>query len=341
VRRFIAQDRCIYSELKLDDANPELRQSLEHIVPLSLGGSNGLTINDVSVGANNKAGNEVDDPVASSLPFLIMRHRYGLAGNRGTVPNIKFKGEFQGSQLGSARLEIDTAGQLSFALDQDKRINGSVVEILSSEPQVRKILSGYLKSARANGKVLTTPFGRITDEEDIEVAIAVANRVSGENFRVPVQIDLEAFHRNLVRFMIKISLGLGHRVLGREWSYGAPGMFLRQGLFPKKGASLPSIRGTTSADFDDRTKEILGIRPDRHILTVMPCGKKTTAIIALFGGELGIGVVNLGYDARRLIRRNPNLTAVFEIPLTGADARRTKVMSLATLGEINALAGII
>ena len=58
--RAFLRPRCIYTGKDFNFADPLLRPSLEHIIPLSLGGSDDFTTKDVSAEANARAGNEID-----------------------------------------------------------------------------------------------------------------------------------------------------------------------------------------------------------------------------------------------------------------------------------------
>jgi hypothetical protein len=70
--------------------------------------------------------------------------------------------------------------------------------------------------------------------------------------------------------MIKIALGLGHRVLGPQWTFGPGGELLRQGLWATRDHP-PLIGGSLSDQADTVLRPILGIAPGKHVMAVLPC----------------------------------------------------------------------
>jgi hypothetical protein len=92
-RAYISKPRCIYTGAVLDPTSEKLRASYEHIIPLALGGSNQFTTNDVCAEANSLAASEIDDAVAASFPFLMLRQKYSLLFD---CPNCRYDAEPKG-----------------------------------------------------------------------------------------------------------------------------------------------------------------------------------------------------------------------------------------------------
>jgi hypothetical protein len=298
-RAFIATRRCIYSGLELVPDDPELGESPEHIIPLSLGGSNGFITNDVSRKANNRAGNEIDDKVASLFAVTILRNKFSLAGHRGRVPDVRMEGTcLDMVSHPSATMIVDAAGSVQFDIAGTQRSAGQAIQISGSEEWVSQMLSHRLRQARHHGANLLTPFGDITDEEDIRVAVAIAAREAGREFKSELVLDLRAHQRALQHFMVKVGLCLGHRVFGPAWSFGPDGILLRRALFPD-AAQISKVRGTLYAKVDGPIKDMLDIAPDRHSLAVYRFKDKAVAYVALFGGSLGIAAIVLSQSARK------------------------------------------
>ena len=321
--------RCIYTGDVLVPGDKALKLSHEHIVPLALGGSNQFTTDDVSADANARAGNEIDDEVASLLPFLMLRHKYGLQGNRRTVPNVKLKGAFTDLSGALATLEIDPNANLSFLFQQEQTERGQLVSFNTTEDRIRFLLQARLKQARQRKLNIFTPFGQIQDEEDIEIVLLLVERAEGKQFKASLTLDLAAFHFAVARLMIKIAIGLGHRVLGPSWTFSPSGDLLREGLWITQGSGKqPPIRGSLSDEIGHVLGPILRITSDKHVMAVLPAGQQTSAIIALFGGELGIGTVDLGIDTLALFENFGDEArggCVFEIPLAGGVSQRPLV----------------
>ncbi len=318
--------RCIYSGDLLVPGDEKLRPSHEHIVPLALGGSNQFTTDDVSAAANSRAGNEVDDEVAALLPFVMLRQRYGLKGNRRTIPKVTLKGEFTEIVGASATLEIDPDANISVEFHDEQHTNGRFVSFGTTEDRLRFLLRARLEQARQRGHNIFTPFGSIRDDEDIEIALLLAHRTKAQDFKASLAFDLKRYHFALVRLVIKIALGLGHRLFGPIWTFGAGGELLRQGLWTTpSGGTPPHIRGSISDKVEHALGPILGIAPDRHVMAVLPGGANTVAIVALFGGTLGVATIDLGVDALAFFENFQDEArggCVFEIPLIrGVSAR--------------------
>lgn len=301
-----------------------LGPSREHIIPLSLGGSNQFVTCDVSRAANNRAGAEIDDAVASLFPFLMLRHQYDLAGNRGGVPDLVMRGRF-GDLQADARVRFSVGGKIEVAFEDEQKTNGELIEIASTEDRVRFLVRQRLIQARSKGLVLATPDGEIGDEDDVEVALMLKTPKEGREFRGALQLDLASYRFAVARLALKIALGLGHRVLGPAWSRGAGAHRLRMDLFRKPGdPSLARVEGSTAADLGPELSSLLGVYQDHHVMAVIP-GKKTKAIISLFGSEHGTWIVDLGFDPRRVFARTSKagtpINGVFAIPLVHQGSR--------------------
>jgi hypothetical protein len=85
--------RCIYCLAELNNKEPadDMTGTVEHIVPLSLGGSRAFGTTDTSKKYNNDFGRDIDAPFMN-LPFLaIKRHMFGLKGYSGNFTAIEWK----------------------------------------------------------------------------------------------------------------------------------------------------------------------------------------------------------------------------------------------------------
>jgi hypothetical protein len=344
-RQFISQPRCIYSGKVLDASDADLKPSAEHIIPLALGGSNQFTTRDVSLIANNRAGDEIDDAVASTIPFLMLRHRYRLQGNRKVIPSLKMKGEFI-DIVAPAEMSISPDGVVEFMFQNEQKTSGELISLGSTEDRIRFFLRGRLEQAKQRKLHLFTQFGEVTDDEDIEIALLLGNRNEGREFKGSVRVDVAAFDEARARLMVKIALGLGHRVLGPEWTFGPGGMMLRSHLFPgMKDLNFGLLKGTIDADVPAIIAEIVGLADNRHVLAVLPNGKSTCAFISLLGGQVGTAVVDLNYDSRRQFNRAVNkgerLDCAFSIPLDVSGSRPLETRSIHELANDANLKGIL
>lgn len=318
--------RCIYTGRPLVAGDNKLKPSKEHIVPLCLGGSNQFTTMDVCIEANSRAGKEIDDEAASQLLVQMLRHRYGLTGNRGVIPNVKLKGEFEEIQGAACTLEIDSEANISVRFDREQEAIGAVVQLETTEERFRMLIRARLEQANQRKMELHTALGRIRDEDDIETLIMLAPRKEGKAFASRLTIDLPAFKYALDRLMLKIAICVGHRVLGPDWTFSSRGDQLRSALWtPYDDAGKAPVR-VIIADAQHLTlARLLKIDPDKHVIAVLPNGHSTVALIALFGGHLGVAIVEIAGDYSEYFETFQDEArggCVFEIPLAREVAQR-------------------
>lgn len=307
-RAFVAKPRCIYTGAELKPGDPELKPSSEHIIPLSLGGSNSFVTHDVSVNANNRAGNEIDDRVASLFTVAILRNRFKLTGHRKKVPDIRMEGTFLDMESHpAATMVVDADGSVGFDIKGTQTSKGKALQISGTEDWVAKMLGHRLRQAQHHGGYLTGSFGDIRDEEDIRTAVAISPSEAGREFKSELVVDLRAYQRALQHFMLKIGLCIGHRFLGPEWSFGPDGNLLRHSLFPKGDSFSSKVRGQLYADVPTPIRDMLDLAADRHSIAAFRFGNTAAAFVALFGGDLGISVIGLSRSAKKY--RSPQLRA--------------------------------
>jgi hypothetical protein len=85
---------CIYCRVDLNENSPpdDMTKSLEHIVPLALGGSDQFTTWDTSTKYSHDFGSSIDAPFMNQPVFAIRRHMLKLAGHAATIPPIEWQG---------------------------------------------------------------------------------------------------------------------------------------------------------------------------------------------------------------------------------------------------------
>ena len=338
--------RCIYTGHELIDGDDRFRPSHEHIIPLALGGSNGFVTDEVCADANARAGNDIDDAVASLLPYLMLRHRYQLRGNRKVIPKVKLQGEFLDLKA-PASVDIDDQGDMAFRFDDEQQISGNMFTLGTTEERARFLLNGRLKSAQKRKAHLLTPYGEIKDEEDIEIALLCAQRNEGRNFKGRITIDVKEYHAAIARLHVKIALGLANKVLGHAWTFSEGGDLFRSELFRSARDAVPyKIKGQIAEKVPGNVAAICQVKAGYHTLAVFPCGSQTLAIIALFGGECGICVMDLNHDwstdVEDALSNNNEIPCLFEVPIhKDVSQRRLAAKSLQALAAEAALRNLI
>lgn len=81
---------CIYSGKEIDDS----KSTVEHIIPLSLGGSNDFTIN-VSEKYNNLLGSRVDGKMTQDFLTSLDRVNHGDKGHSKKIPKVNIKSKIE------------------------------------------------------------------------------------------------------------------------------------------------------------------------------------------------------------------------------------------------------
>ncbi len=289
--------RCIYrTSVRLNRDKPpnDDTASVEHIVPWAVGGSNGCTTSDASKKGNNDLGSSVDAPFSNLLPIAAKRHLLGIEGISGDIPPIEFHAT--ATTTGTpARIFLHADGKVEYKVDPEveppkpaSNGEGSVRRINGTPGQVAAILDGMLKKAKRRGDRLHTHSGRpILTVDDIKEEVEVEYL---DSFKARVT----AFDQVVwTRGIMKIVLGLGHKVLGPEWTFGPNGDLIRSYLSDDPATwESKGVRGRIVHRLDRTLEHVLGITPvskDRytHTIAVLPAVRDLgmTAVVQLFGGK--------------------------------------------------------
>ena len=92
---------CPYTDCDI----PEEQTTSEHIIPLSLGGTNGLEI-PVDMTVNSAFGNELDGALANEFFMTLRRSEYGACGHSGKEPWAITKNASYGKQNRRAQVHL-------------------------------------------------------------------------------------------------------------------------------------------------------------------------------------------------------------------------------------------
>ena len=93
---------CPYTDREL----PRQATSLEHVVPLALGGANGFEVR-VNRSANKQLGASLDGKIASELLFALRRTRYDARGHSGKRPVAKVRRASYGQEGRAAQVLLN------------------------------------------------------------------------------------------------------------------------------------------------------------------------------------------------------------------------------------------
>ena len=313
--------RCIYcrSDLNKNDPPDEMTQSKEHIVPYALGGSDAFATMDVSKKYNNDFGRDIDAKFVNLLPISIKRHMLHIVGQSGKIPPIIWAARsLDNGESSKITLHADGSVDCSFDITT-KRVEEQTHEefsVTGSADKVIDILSGKLAKSVKQGKTIYTVSGEeIRSMDDFARHYEIEE---SERFGASIQaFDFYVWTRGI----FKMILGLGHLVLGAEWTFSSDGGDRIRTVLATNRQHWPvhSVKGFTTGELPSEIAHLLGITAEarnrnRHTLAILPCDNKVVAVVSLFGGN-GVpeALVELGRERGSLAVVNDAMRATARI----------------------------
>jgi hypothetical protein len=309
---------CIYvPERELNDDRPpnERTKSIEHVVPWAIGGSNGCTIDEVSTKANNDLGTEIDAPFSNLLPIASWRHTLKIEGQSGKTPPIEFDGV--ATKNGTpAKITFHADGRVDFTprlqVQRDQIAPGAEkIGVGGERLDVERVLTGMRQKAERTGRKFHTVAGDpLASAADFERHYEV---VELDEFKLlDVLPRFPEFNQRVwARGIMKMVLGLGHKVLGPEWTFGEWGGLVR-GCLADDESQWPKdrFRGRLTYRLPGTICNVLGMTPasierHEHVIAILPADndKPMMAVASLFGGKnVPQAVIGIGPPGRRLAR---------------------------------------
>ncbi len=283
--------KCIYKkfDLNINSSEDSNSRSVEHIIPWSIGGSNGLTTDDASKSANNELGSEVDAPFANTLPIAIMRNRLQIKSQNGNVPPIVWHGTSPDGFKGTMTISPDGSVDVSIDAAVDRPNKGETGPTIISGPRekIEPILTGMLKGIKKRSEVAYSQEGKLLASLNDFWDSSEQKLVDRINFKVKY-FDKIAWTRG----MLKIALASGHKLLGPEWTFGSDADLLRQTIMNSDENWPTTLRGFIAGELDRNLRLALGKTKDvrdtyQHTVSVLPANRSGNGIIAisLFGGN--------------------------------------------------------
>lgn len=309
--------QCIYcySELNHNGPADEMTRSKEHIVPYALGGSNAFTTMDVSKKYNNDFGRDIDAKFINLLPVSIKRHMLQLAGSSGKIPPIVWHAHSLDNKKPS-RITIHSDGKVecSFntATGQSKEKTHVKRSVSGSKDQVMEIFSGILAKSVKKGETIYSISG-----EEIKTIDDVTKHFEIEEsdwFRASIQaFDLDIWTRGI----FKMILGLGHLILGPEWTFSSDGGDRIRTVLAndREQWSDHTLKGFVTDKLPSEIAHMLGITTETrerniHTLAILPQENEFVAIVSLFGGkDVPEALVTLGSETGKLAVVNETMQA--------------------------------
>ncbi|QBR72333.1 hypothetical protein CU048_14780 [Beijerinckiaceae bacterium] len=302
--------KCIYRKVTLNSNKPEDDDttSVEHIIPWSIGGSNGLQTLDVSRRANNDLGSEVDAPFANTLPIAIKRHELQLRSQNGQITPIVWRGQSPEGFRGMMTIQSDGTVDVRLDPSVNRPKGGQHGPTIVSGPRERltPILEGMLRGMKKRGEQAYSQEGKLIESLADFLSASEQTLVDRLNF------NIEYFnHESWTRGILKIVLSAGHNILGPEWTFGPDADSIRGMVMnPRENWREPFPRGFIAGEWDRALRLALGKTADvrdafQHTVAVLPANQEGNGFIAvsLFGGN-GVpeSVVHVGKLPSRIVQ---------------------------------------
>jgi hypothetical protein len=289
-----------------------LNPSFEHVIPYALGGSDGLATHDCCVSCNGTLGRTVDSACINQPLILMTRHRFGIEGQSGTIPDLVLPAHsVEGNE--PATLTMPHGQPASFkhkpiVLRQDEAY-GEQILVVGSDGDVVQIVSGIAAKAEKRGNLAVDP--ATGSELDISASIAAAPSETFNEYKIGFGIDDEALHREIM----KIAFGFAHLIFGWDWTASPRARKLRALV---RGAGTRADLNATVVGVDPDIRSILPMGNaglDDHFVAFMPLGSEARIIVSLFGQDLLTAGVQIDIDGPTLeaaIRKHNRMMAVVD-----------------------------
>lgn len=280
--------RCIYCTATLlargSTADTRRQTSLEHIVPLALGGSDDLATPDCCRGCNNDLGATVDSALLHDVLVVMERQRFRLTGHSGRIPELRMDGHSLQTGVG---VTMRVSGDLDVEWHARPKVNRTEnpggttsIHVEGSPEDALRILSGIKQSAEARGERMLGPDGVSIDDLEASVRAAAEDAPVTTEYRVHATHDPVAIRRGLA----KIAFGFAHLALGPDWTFDTRAEAMRR---MARGLSSRKEVLRSASDLSDAMRGVLLGREKeadiRHLVALLPMGEESIILVSLFG----------------------------------------------------------
>lgn len=308
-------DRCIYCMKGLiprEKVIGPLNPSFEHVIPYALGGSDELATKDCCVGCNGTLGRTVDSACINQPLILMTRHRFGIEGQSGTIPDLVLPAHsVDGNEPATMTMphgQPATFKHKPIVLRQGEAY-GEQILVVGSDGDVVEIVSGIAAKAKKRGNRAVDPATGLN--LDISASIAAAPSETFNEYKIGFGVDDEALHREIV----KIAFGFAHLIFGWDWTASPRARKLRA---LARGAGTRADVEATIVGVDPEIRSILPMGnagPDDHFVAFMPAGPEARIVVSLFGQALLTAGVQIDIDSSTLetaIRKHNRMMAIVD-----------------------------
>lgn len=262
-------------------------ESVEHIIPYGLGGSDALTILTCDK-ANNDLGSSVDAPFMDFFPIQAKRFFLGLESTKGNAPVLDLGGTgwIGGKETPISYLITGESKQLKVGkptVVKNPGDKGQEHWQVSGDPvKVMEILKGKVRKQMALGKTITLEDGTLLTLDNIDQIFAERKTTTTNP---SVLKTLHYHHLISIRFFSKLALAMGHLHLGQAFSRTAHGDVLRRNMNAQTMEEVTLV-GHVWPQTEHMEHVLQWIaREDCHSVAIMD-GDTPMLLVSLFG-EIG------------------------------------------------------
>lgn len=265
---------CYYCGLR----KPAAEASDEHIVPSCIGGNRNVTLTThVCTTCNQFAGDNVDRPFCRDWFIENARLLAGVV-HRGKRPSASM-GQLQWSRpetVGVLVLEGGAHILVIEGVDGERRL---AIGLNEADPTMVEHVRKVIRDKFAGLKVVNDRSPHSPYEEELAAAVIA----HGAHLRVTSEVDLTAWHREIV----KMALGLSCLTLGEAFISSKGAATLRSFLFEndKEKRDLLQLRGCAGIGrvATPRLTKFWHPGGREHLLALMTSGDKLGFAVNLFG----------------------------------------------------------
>lgn len=281
--------RCVYRHIFLNNNKPEDDDTatIEHIVQWSIGGSDSVTIDNVSKRANSDLGTNVDAPFADLLPLAIKRFQLKIKNQKGVVRPIVWDVKNKNGVRNRLVVNPDYTTKFELPLEVTKEEDGDVSRFSGDRSVIEAKLKEMIPKLMKKGKAVTFEGVAVSNAQEI------INRLKGDEFN-EFGGSLVAFNHEIwCRGILKIVYGLVCKLVGPDWAFDKSAELYR-GYINNNRDQWPTrpIRGTVAGEWPRAIRVALGKTAEvrarqMHTIALLPHngGDRIFAAISLFGGD--------------------------------------------------------
>jgi hypothetical protein len=271
-------------------------------------------------------GHQIDAPLVNDFLVYASRSQHDLPGKSGNPPNIKVAYTDMGVEGHSVFYPDRIEQHIKPSVVWEQNLGGEAsVSVSGSLERVQEILRGMLR--KSPEKLGFTSLGDDQLEGTLEHLLQLAETKTFETIQCQVCVDLNAIHKGLA----KIALGVGHILLGEEWTFSSSAdvlrsVFLRGGAPQEEAPPLPAFG--VPPELREKFVGSEAWPEGAHFVAVLPFDNELLFIVSLFGSD----ALTIAFDtpmAQRPHSQTASFGAAIALPINEPNFHYTSGLDFA------------